>query len=282
MGKSFSFLFIMAAFSVVVCISDLSAQDFHNGPAPIIAEDSLVATSNQIPCSIFMAQNTAEKSKESDIDAQILDDYPEIDKSKTVSDPLYYFNFVMFSLNDVLYFALLKPVSTVYKAITPDFFRQAIQNFFHNLLFPVRFVNNILQGQFNAAGNEAGIFFINSTIGVLGLAQVAQSEWGLMTKDEDFGQTLGTYSIGNGFYLVLPVIGPSTMRDVLGLAGDYFLKPVSYVEPWELSAGISAYQTINTLSFHLGEYEALKEAAIDPYISLRNAYIENRAKKIKE
>ena len=147
---------------------------------------------------------------------------------------------------------------------------------------PSDLVNTLLQGRIKDAGTEIQIFLINSTVGVLGFGQVAQNQFGLKTCDEDLGQTLGSYAIGNGFYLVLPVLGPSTLRDVVGLAGDSFLTPVNYVEPWELSVGIKSYDTINSMSFRLGDYEALKAAAVEPYVAIRNAYIQNREKKIKE
>nr|NJM03909.1 VacJ family lipoprotein [Desulfobacula sp.] len=213
---------------------------------------------------------------------EMLDDYQDSGKSRPVSDPLYYFNYVMYTFNDVLYFALLQPAASSYKALTPPLFRKGVNNFFHNLLFPVRFVNTLLQGRIKDAGAEIQIFLINSTVGVLGFGQVAQNQFGLKTSDEDLGQTLGSYALGNGFYLVLPVLGPSTLRDAVGLVGDYFLTPVNYVDPWELSAGIKSYDTINSLSFHLGDYESLKEAAVEPYAAIRNAYIQNREKKIKE
>ncbi len=230
---------------------------------------------------VFMISIDLSAAEESS-DNEIFADYQESGKIQPVSDPLYYFNYAMYSFNDILYVVVLNPLASSYKALTPSLFRKGVNNFFHNLLFPVRFVNNLLQGQIKDAGTEVGIFLINSTIGVLGFGQVAQNEFGLKTCDEDLGQTFGSYSIGNGFYLVLPVLGPSTLRDTVGLAGDYFLTPVNYVEPWELSLGISSYDTINSLSFHLGDYEALKAAAIDPYVAIRNAYIQNREKKIKE
>jgi len=213
---------------------------------------------------------------------EIFDDYQDSGKIQPVSDPLYYLNYVMYTFNDVLYFALLQPISSSYKALTPPLFRQGVNNFFHNLLFPVRFVNTLLQGRIKDAGAEIQIFLINSTVGILGFGQVAQNQFGLKTCDEDLGQTFGSYAIGNGFYLVLPVLGPSTLRDTVGLAGDYFLTPVNYVDPWELSAGIKFYDTINSLSFRLGDYESLKAAAVEPYVAIRNAYIQNREKKIKE
>lgn len=99
---------------------------------------------------------------------------------------------------------------------------------------------------------------------------------------EDFGQTLGAYGIGNGIYIVWPLLGPSTLRDTIGIAGDNFLKPVSYIEPLDLSLGVTGLRIINETSFKIGDYETFKNAALEPYEGLRNAYIQNRAKKIKE
>jgi len=100
--------------------------------------------------------------------------------------------------------------------------------------------------------------------------------------EEDLGQTLGSYGIGNGFYIVWPILGPSTLRDSMGMVGDWFLNPVSYVEPTETYLEIRAVETVNETSFKIGDYESLKEAAIDPYVALRNAYIQHRKKKVEE
>ena len=117
---------------------------------------------------------------------------------------------------------------------------------------------------------------------MLGFGQVAQNHFGLQTSEEDFGQTLGSYQIGNGFYLVLPILGPTTLRDGIGQVGDYFLKPVNYVDPWELEWGLKGGNGINEASLHIGDYETLKKASIDPYTAIKNAYIQNRQKKVKE
>lgn len=283
MGKICSFSIMAVVLSVFILAVDLFAQDV-SSVAPLLSENSFSVCSN-VPIGStqnLVAQNTQVNKIEESSDNGIFAEYQDSEKIQPVSDPLYYFNYAMYSLNDMLYFALLKPAATVYKAIAPNIIRTGVDNFFYNLLFPVRFVNNFLQGEIKDAGTEIEIFLINTTIGVMGFGQVAQSEFGLKTSDEDLGQTLGSYSIGNGFYLVLPVLGPSTLRDTIGLAGDYFLTPVNYVEPWELSLGIKTYDTINSLSFHLGDYEAIKAAAVDPYVAIRNAYIQNREKKIQE
>ncbi len=262
MGKIYFFSIMAVILSVFILRIDLFAHDV-NVPA-------------------LLAQNAQIKPEEDSSDNEMLDDYQDSGKIQPVSDPLYYFNYAMYTFNDVLYFAVLQPISSSYKVLTPPMFRKGVKNFFHNLFFPVRFVNNLLQGQVKDAGTEIEIFLINTTIGVLGFGQVAQNEFGLKTCDEDLGQTFGSYTIGNGFYLVLPVLGPSTLRDAVGLAGDSFLNPINYVDPWELSMGIKSYDTINSLSFRLGDYEALKAAAVEPYVAIRNAYIQNREKKIKE
>ncbi len=224
-----------------------------------------------------------EDELDDELDSEFMDEYDDDRQtSDSVSDPFYYFNYAMYGVNDVLYFMAIKPVATSYKAIIPTIVRKGVKNFFHNLLFPIRFLNNLLQGKLSNAGHEVEIFLINTTAGVLGFGQVAQNNFDLHTADEDLGQTFGSYSIGEGFYIVWPILGPSTFRDSIGLVGDYFLTPLNYVEPWELSTGLKAYESLNSTSFRIGDYEALKEAAIDPYSAIKNAYIQIRNKKINE
>lgn len=201
----------------------------------------------------------------------------------TVADPLYIWNKGVYHFNDKLYFWVLKPLAKGYKAITPDVFRAGVRNFFYNLTTPIRFVNCILQGKGNAAAAEFTKFVINTTVGCLGLGNPAgQNPKLYLADDEDLGQTLGKYGIGNGFYIVWPILGPSTLRDSIGLVGDAYLNPVSYVSPLEAELGIKGYDLVNQSSFHIGEYEALKEASIDPYVALRNSYLQYREKKIKQ
>ena len=201
---------------------------------------------------------------------------------QTVADPLSGFNRAMFTFNDYLYFYGLKPIAQGYRAIVPTLARRGVNNFFNNLLFPVRFVNKVLQGKIEGAGDEFSAFFVNSTLGFAGFNDFAQKHMGIKLHDEDFGQTLGSYNIGDGFYLVLPVLGPSTLRDAVGRAGDWFITPVNYLEPWELSWGVWAVDKVNRTSFRIGDYEALKEASFDPYVAFRNAYIQNRRSQIKQ
>jgi len=122
---------------------------------------------------------------------------------------------------------------------------------------------------------------LNSTVGVLGFGNPAKKYPKLSPSEEDLGQTLGVYGIGNGFYVVLPFLGPSTLRDSVGLVGDGFLNPVYYVKPMEAALGIKAYEILNETSFKIGDYESLKKAAINPYEALRDAYIQHRTSKVK-
>jgi phospholipid-binding lipoprotein MlaA len=199
-----------------------------------------------------------------------------------IADPLSFFNRGMYHFNDKLYFWILKPVAKGYTSVVPEKGRISVRNFFHNLAFPVRFVSNVLQARVKSAGIEFVRFAINSTVGIVGLNDVAKERQNLVVPDEDLGQTLGSYKIGHGFYIMWPLLGPSSLRDTIGFVGDRFLYPVSYINPAEASAGISAYENVNKISLHIGDYESLKEAAIDPYISIRNAYIQNRKKKVEE
>lgn len=200
-----------------------------------------------------------------------------------VADPLYIWNKGMYHFNDKLYFWVLKPVAKGYTAITPDIFRIGVSNFFYNLMMPIRFVNCILQGKGNAAASEFTRFVVNTTIGVLGLGDPA-SQYPLLnlSDDEDLGQTFAKYGIGNGFFLVWPILGPSTLRDFIGWAGDSYLNPLTYIEPIEAEMAVRGFNLVNRTSFHIGEYEALKEASVDPYVAMRNSYLQYREKKIKQ
>ena len=211
----------------------------------------------------------------------LFDDYAVEQNNNNVPDPLYFFNYGMYQFNDKLYFWLIKPVTKGYKSAVPLIVRSDIKNFFYNLLFPVRFVNSILQGKFSGAGSELTIFIMNSSAGGLGFGRPAQNLFKLKNYDEDLGQTLGSYSIGEGFYIVLPVLGSFTLRDLAGYVGDSFLKPVNYVNPYTLSLGISGCDKINRTSFKLGDYKTLKNSSIDPYTAIKNAYIQYRRERTK-
>ena len=198
-------------------------------------------------------------------------------------DPLYGLNVAMFELNDRLYFWLLKPVARGYKFIIPVEFRSVIRNMFYNIRFPVRFINCLLQGKGQKAVAEVSSFFLNSTIGILGMADAASHWPHLVVSREDLGQTFAVWGIGSGAYLTLPFLGPSSFRDGLGLVGDIFLDPLFWVD-MDLGTRVALRggEVVNDTSLRIGQYEALKEAAIDPYVMIRNAWVQNRNKLIAE
>lgn len=214
-------------------------------------------------------------------------------ETDTTPDPFNSYNRWMTSFNDKVIIYALNPVSEGYAYVIPKPLRVGISNFIDNLKFPVRFVNNLLQGKFQNSSDELERFIINSTVGLAGLMDPATN---VMTTpipahNEDFGQTLGHYGMGSGYHIVLPFLGPSNVRDILGITGDMYLSPLVNVRGLEnykipknfgQSVGIYTLYLINRTSLHLGEYESLKEDAIDLYPFLKDIYEQKRISDIAE
>ena len=222
---------------------------------------------------------------ESDVD---IEDIIPLDEGvgETFYDPLEPFNRAMFYLNDKLYFRVFKPVALGYRFLVPQPARSGVKHFFSNLAMPIRFVNSVLQFKFHDAGAELSRFIINATIGLGGVMDPARELWDLQEKDEDFGQTLGFYHIGAGFYIYLPFFGPSDLRDGIGSIMDTGMYPVSYVIPTSQLGpigygSITVYKKINDTSLEIGKYENIKEDALDPYVYIRDAYYQYRKDKIE-
>lgn len=202
--------------------------------------------------------------------------------SNAVADPLEPVNRLFFEFNDKLYYWVLKPTATVYSKVLANDIRKCIRNFFNNLLAPVRVVNNLLQGKFKGSGIELTRFAVNTTLGVVGLGDAAK-DFSLVPAEEDLGQTLGVYGLGEGVYICWPFLGPSNVRDTLGKVGDSFLDPLSYVAGnWAVAGGMHGVKYMNSVSLSLGDYELFTDTALDPYIAVRNAYIQYRRGVIKD
>jgi phospholipid-binding lipoprotein MlaA len=202
-----------------------------------------------------------------------------------VADPLKPWNVAMFHVNDKLILWVIVPVAKGYRAVTPVVVRIGIKNFFKNLYTPVRMVNCLLQGKGVAAEKEFARLLVNSTIGFLGFGDPAGKHPQLTRPGaEDLGQTLGVYGVGDGFYIVWPLLGPSTLRNSIGTIGDGFLNPLAHMFSSDSSHGVELHilGKINGASFYIGEYKAFKEATINPYVSQRDIYLQLREKKIKE
>ena len=238
-----------------------------------------VTENNASSMQVSSMDNSAGAANNNDFDL-LEEDFAE--QTLKVADPLEPFNRTMYHVNDTLYFWVVKPVSQAYTGVIPEPARIGIHNFFNNISTPVRFVNCLLQGKGEGAGTELRRFAINTTCGILGFGDPALDQYGLEPVREDLGQTLAVYGLGDGFYIVWPLLGPSTVRDSVGKIGDWFLYPVSYVEPKEAAIGISAVRYTNESSFYLGEYEAFKSMTIEPYVGMREAYIQYRHRQIQE
>ncbi|ABW68084.1 MlaA family lipoprotein [Desulfosudis oleivorans] len=249
-----------------------------------VGEDGVDTPPAPLPSEDAAGDTVDTGTVDTDDDFGDFDEFDEFDapEQPPVFDPLSGYNRVMTQVNDRLYYWVLKPMARGYKVVMPKPVRRGIGNAFENLGFPVRFANNALQGKVHSTGVETARFLINTTLGIGGLWDPAQQWMGVGPCDEDFGQTLGRYGLGGGFHVVLPVFGPSNVRDTVGRVADGFLNPVAYLEDADTSLAISAVRTINDTSLRLGQYEALTKDAVDLYILMRDGYEQYRRKKIEE
>lgn len=196
-------------------------------------------------------------------------------------DPYEDFNRQMFAFNEGLDKAVIEPVAYGYRAVTNEPVREGVGNFTSNLNEPLTFVNHILQGKLPDAGATFGRFVLNTTIGVAGVFDPASS-LGIARTNEDFGQTLGTWGVQSGPFLVLPVLGPTTPRDLFGKGGDVVLNPLNYPEfesDDEIRLGIAAIGGINAREGAIETIDELRNQ-IDPYTTVRRLYGRTRAADI--
>ena len=208
-----------------------------------------------------------------------------------VSDPFEPMNRAFFKFNDGFYAHVFRPFAHGYERVVPPAVRLSIGNFFDNLKFPVRFVSSVLQGKPGRAARETGKFLINSTVGVGGLVRVSDSVPELAAvPSEDVGQAIGAWGIGAGPYLMLPFLGPSSVRDTVGLAGNAMLNPVSwsatertvkgYDSTWRYS--LQAVDLMNSSPDQIRTYDSFKQSAVDPYLSVRHGYLQHRSAAVKK
>lgn len=192
------------------------------------------------------------------------------------------FNRYIFEVNIFLDSFLLKPVTTWYAGIVPLPVRKGAGNFFANLKSPVVLANNLLQGEIDAAKITTQRFAINSSLGVLGFFDVAD-RWGYPSQKTDFGQTAGTWGIPHGPFLMLPLFGPSSLRDASGTAVDSIFDPLSYniIDPQGVLYILSGWRVVNGRAYFLGRVDELYQTSIDPYASVRSLYFQSRMKTKK-
>ena len=269
---------VMAAMLTVLLLCACAHREVKSGSGPLQSPMAEPAP----PARNEASELPAADAPDADFGAFEEFDQEFADAAMQVADPLQAVNRAIFAFNDRLYFWVLKPVARGYNFILPEFARRGVRNFFSNLLTPIRFVNCVLQGKGIAAGNEASRFIVNTTVGVLGFWDPAEEWLDILISNEDLGQTLGVYGIGDGFFLVWPVLGPASLRDTVGFFGDLYVNPINYLEPTSLSVGVGFYRRFNDLSLRIGDYEAIKQAAVDPYIAVRDGYIQFRRSLIEQ
>ncbi len=190
-------------------------------------------------------------------------------------DPLEPLNRGIYKFNDVVDKAVLKPVATGYKEAMPDPVRTAIGNFFSNLDDVLVLLNDLLQFKLEQAASDFSRLVWNTSVGIAGLIDVA-TPMDLPKRNEDFGQTLGYWGVGNGPYLVLPFLGPSTLRDTVGIAVDAQFDPVTQHTPVPERNSAIAIHSVDNRARLLDAEKVLDEAAIDRYVFLRDAYLQRR------
>ena len=190
-------------------------------------------------------------------------------------DPLEPLNRSIYQFNDGVDKALMKPAAEFYRFALPQFMRTGISNFFSNLNDVIVALNNLLQGKLTKAASDVGRILINTTFGALGVYDAA-TEAGLEKNNEDFGQTLGYWGIGDGPYLVLPLLGPSSARDAVGWFGDYYMWPIGYVESDLTRNLLIAVRFVAGRADLLEASRILETAALDPYEFVRDAFLQRR------
>jgi len=228
-------------------------------------------------CSLLFSQN---------FDDEFGDEFEE---EKQSVDTFKSYNIIMTQLNDKVYTYVFNPIASGYEYTIHKDIRIAVSNVYSNLKFPINFVNNLLQLKFENSFAELQRFLINSTLGIAGTMDIAKDDFHIEAKKEDFGQTLGYYGFNNTPHIVLPFLGSSNVRDILGLGGDYFINPLSYINNRgnllaneTESTYTKAYDTLNTHSFNYKIYEKAKKDSVDLYSLLKNVYEQRRNKEISE
>lgn len=256
---------VICVFFVATCLFNINAQG-----------ESLLVPKEESGSTVYENQRVEDTNAET---------YKEFEPV-TVKDPIQPYNRAIFTFNDKFYYYVIKPTYKGYEKVVPKGARVSVGKFFSNIRMPGRFFNCLFQGKLKGSGIEMSRFIVNTTAGMAGFFDPAKSLLRLEKQDEDFGQTLGKHGMGTGAFIEWPFLGPSSLRDTLGIVGDIALDPLTvasfFISPF-VTSGVGLYDRINDVSIDKGAtYENITKPAVDPYIALQDAYIQNRMKKIKE
>ena len=214
-----------------------------------------------------------------------LDDYDDYSTEDLAAqdDPLEGWNRFWFHVNDWFLEYIVKPLHKGYAFIVPEPIRNGVSNFAHNVAFPVRMLNSLLQGEFAQAGVEFDRSVVNFMVS-LGFADVASQSKPLYPyhpETENFDYTLGVWGVPDGPYFIIPFLGPSTVRGAVGETGDAFMKPQYYALDWEVSTASSVSLAFNGADALYKPYDQITESALEPYVALRNAYLNMRKNRLQ-
>ena len=276
MSGRFFFVYLFAALLLFPPVRTFAAEEGEKAAAGTVESETAGGVTDTTPRDSTVVEPLSVERSPTE------EPFPEEPPPPSIADPIEPLNRALFVFNDKAYFWVMKPVAQGYRAVVPEGVRLSVRNFFANIGMPIRFVNNLLQGKIRNSGVELLRFAINTTAGIGGLFDPAKNDFHLAPRDEDLGQTFGNFGLRHGLYIVLPLLGPSSLRDAIGLIGDSFLDPVNYVKDTEVLVGTKAFKAENEVSLRIGEYEDLTKSALDPYVAVRDAYSQYRAKKVKE
>jgi phospholipid-binding lipoprotein MlaA len=256
------------------------SQDFPQDFQQVLADESVNPPAVD-PYSDEAIEDDDPFADDAGSESDLEEEDPFADEEKQIAnmpDPFErWYNRPVYAFNDHFYEYFLRPVAQTYKDLLAENFRIMIRNLYYTITFPVRFVSSLLQFKIEKASRVVSRVLINCTLGFVCMVDVADEGFDIKPVDEDFGQVLGFYGIPSGPYLVLPLLGPSSLRDGVGRAVDALLNPLFWVVPdFGTGAAITSEQIVNETSFFIEDIKALKEGAIDPYESLRDFYNQRR------
>jgi len=237
---------------------------------------------------VFLLQGCAGKKSGSSLNQEITasqeneETYGEGEESGPYPDSLEGINRGVFSFNDGFITYVFSPIDTVYTGFFPPDIRTGFGNFYRNLGYPVRLINALLQFKFDKMAKETASFALNTFFGVGGLFNITHNMPSLQSSPEDFSQTLAFYGLNSGTYLVLPILGPTTLRDAVGSVADSFVHPLSFVTPDSAKYALIGHDRGNSASANLPTYKSIKEESFDHYTSMKDVYFQYRLGLEKE
>ena len=236
---------------------------------------------------IFLFQGCAAKkaspvNEPSPADQEYEEMYDDAEENGSYPDSIEGFNRGVFAFYDGFITYVFSPINTVYTGFFPPDIRAGFGNFYRNLGYPVRLINALLQFKFDKMAKETASFALNTVFGVGGLFNVTRNMESLQSSPEDFSQTLAFYGVGSGTYLVLPILGPTTLRDTLGSVADSFAHPLTYVTPDSAKYALIGHDKGNAASAQLPTYKSIKEESFDHYTSMKDVYFQYRIGLEKE